>query len=491
VTISRRILWLAACVGVAGIPAVAWAQDIGDGGVDDGDIEHDPRCPDPTVGCHVAPADWHYRVALFDDVDFDTGFVPAGSPLQLRFGIAIGGSTEVDLGGDVVTAWPPALNVAVPGRPGSGRLAINYGFEIVAQLRYDLDIAGIRYTNTVDIPIPFIPEDLRLAGEVAFDPFVLPGADPRPVRIDDSTEPIRVVSLDVVDFIVDVPGVGGGFLVSAEAALETGYQTDRIQVGDALPIVGEGERTRVDPPVETDPDGEGGYGASAELLVHPEGTLTYDGRIVIVPELYVEALGLRWDFPLTEIEIPVVDLAREAIFDDVLVDVPLPDVDVQPARLDLGWAWVGAAAAMPLVFVNNGDAPLVVEAATVSGPFAPDQATLTIEPHRTARVSMRFRPEAPGEVAVMFSFATNDPDEPSLVVLLEGEGRARPEPDAGPEPDADVEPDGGVEPDAEAIIDDDARGRGCGCAAPGRLGQPAGAFVAALLLVGVVLRRLR
>lgn len=490
----RSALSLLVVLVVALCGAEGLAQDLGDAGVDGGEGDSGPvwpeECPDEILGCYLADVDWLHRDALFDDVDWDTGWVPAGSPIQLRFGLALGGETEVELGGSVVTSWPPALNIAVPGRPGAGRLSMNYGFELIARLRFDVEVAGVRYDWEGDIPIPFIPEDLRLAGDAFFDPFLLPGGDERPVWVSDSTDVVRVFRIDALDAIIPIPGVGGGFLVALQGNLDAGYQTEVIDVADALPIVGEGEHTRLDPlPVE-DPDAPGGYGPSAQLLLHPEGTLFYEGQVMIIPEFYLEVVGTRFDYPLAEIPVDLVDLDNEVIFDDAEVEVPLPDVDVQPARLDLGWGYIDSVSAQPLVFVNNGDAPLVVAAESLDSPFSMDPPMLVIEPHRTERVSARFRPVEEGDVSVMFEFSTNDPDEPSLLVLLEGEGRARAVPDAGPVDagpvDADLEPDAELEAGPEPVV-----GRGCECSAGGA-GQsspavPLGA-AAAILLALLVLR---
>ena len=81
-------------------------------------------------------------------------------------------------------------------------------------------------------------------------------------------------------------------------------------------------------------------------------------------------------------------------------------------------------------------------------------------------------------------FFTNDPDEPSIVVLLEGVGVERPEPDAGPE---DAGPD--AEPDGDAEGDDDRGSGGCGCrAAPAQAGPETLGLVLLLGLFFVMLR---
>jgi len=235
-TSRRARLFLSVTVLLASSQAAAQDAGMPDGGMLDGGAPS-PRadCPPDHVGCHRADVDFHHRDALFDDVMLDSGWVPAGSPLQVRFAVFLGGSTEVDLGGTAVTSWPPALDVAVPGRPGTGRLAMNYGLEIIARVRFDVTVAGARYTWEGDIPIPGgIPRDLRLADELIFDPFVLPPSEPRPVLIWDDTDVVTVLNVDITDSLIPIPGIGGGFLVDAVGSLEGAYQTDRIEVSDAV-----------------------------------------------------------------------------------------------------------------------------------------------------------------------------------------------------------------------------------------------------------------
>src|SRR5690606_17278454 len=130
-------------------------------------------------------------------------------------------STEVDMAGTATTWWPSSLSVAVPGRPGSGRFAIDYGLEILARARVDVAVGGIRYREEFDIPMPVgIPRDLPVAAETRFDPCVLPGAGPRPITAWDDTDRVRVVEIDVTDSLIPIPGVGGGFAFDAVASLE-------------------------------------------------------------------------------------------------------------------------------------------------------------------------------------------------------------------------------------------------------------------------------
>lgn len=433
------------------------------------------ECPPDHVGCHRADVDFAHRDALFDDVMLDSGWVPGGSPLQVRFAVLLGGSTEVDLGGTAVTSWPGALDVAVPGRPETGRLAMNYGLEIVARIRFDVMVAGTRYTWEGDIPIPGgIPRDLRLADEQVFDPFVLPPSEPRPVTITDDTDVVTVLDVDLTDAIIPIPGIGGGFLVDAVGSLEGAYRTDRIEVSDAIePIETEGASTLVRP----DP-GADGFGAAKDLTILPHGTIGYEGVITLFPTLYIEIAGRRFDLTLAEVPLNVVDRESETGFDAADVHVPLPDVRVEPSTLSLGEAPVGGAVERLVTVTNDGEAELTVSARAPMAPFSTGVPGLTIPPRTSARLAVRFEPSSVGDADTVLLLETNDPDEPLVSVRLAGVGVGD---------DAAVALDGGVGDGGVTPIDG-----GCGCrAADPRSNAPLGLGWALAAGVALVIRRRR
>lgn len=390
-------------------PTASSAQDLptGDG------------CPPDTVGCHYDDVDFHHRDALFDDVMFDTGWVPAGAPVQVRFGVFLGGSTEVDLGGTVLTSWPVGLDVSVPGRPMTGHFAVNYGLEVIARIRFDVSVAGIRYTWEGDIPIPGgIPRDLRLADDLVFDPFVLPPRDPRPVLVWDDTDVVTVLDIDLTDAIIPIPGIGGGFLVDAVGELEGSYQTDSIELSDAIaPIVEEGASTVVRP----DP-GAIGFGAAKDMTVLPHGTIGYDGVITLIPRLYIEIVGRRFDLTLAEIPVNVVDRTTDTDFNTADVHVPLPDVRVDPTNLVFGDVRAGDSGEQLLTIANDGEAELAVSLRPPSAPFSVASPSAVIPPFSSVRIAVRFDPIDGGSRNGVLLIDTTDPDTPLVTVRLNGQG---------------------------------------------------------------------
>ncbi len=454
--------WIVVAIALA-LPAVAAAQDAGV----DGGIPWTPECPLDGVGCDSSDVDFHHRDALFDTFMLDSGWVPAGSPLQVRFGVHLGGSTELDLGGTAVTSWPPALDVAVPGRPGTGRLAIDYGLEITARIRIDVEVGGVRYTWEGDIPLPGgIPRDLRVAAESTFDPFVLPPSEPRPVTAWDDTDMVTVLNVDLTDALIPIPGIGGGFLVDAVGSLEGDYQTDRIEISDAvtdITLENEAVIVRADP-------GATELGGSKDFTVLPHGTIRYDGDITLYPRLYIEIAGRRFDLTLAEVPLNVVDLTSETAFEPASVHVPLPDVRIEPTALDLGEVPIGGAGERLVTIHNDGEAALWVRFEEPAAPFSVLTTSLTVPPSSSARLLVRFAPTSPGDASAVLSLATNDPDEPRVVLRLTGVGTG--------EADASL-PDAGVVDGGGGLT----MAGGCGCrAAPASDPSPL-----ALLAVGLLL----
>lgn len=438
--------------------------------------EGDPitACPELRAGCHESEVAFHYREGFFDSFSYDTGWVPSGSPLQVRFAIAGGGETEIDLAGRSLVWWPAPLSVAVPGTAGTGRLSIDYGLEIVAKVRFDITIAGTRYTWEGDIPIPgSIPRDLRLAAMTGFDSMLLPPMLPRPVVIADTTSPIHF-EVDITDSIIPIPGIGGGLAVDITPRLEAAYQTTRIEIGDAmLPITSEGGST-----VTVADEGATGFGAAKDVVITPVGELDYDGTVGLGFSLFLSFPGGSRSLPLGSVDVPLVNLDREVEFEPQTVHVPLPDLRIEPRAVEFGEVEVGASATRVLEIRNEGELELHVTPRAAREPFALVTSGPVVVPPRSSRsLELTFSPTEPGPEAAMLFLDSDDPDESIVVVRLSGTG---------------LEPamlDGGVG-DAGGRTGPSTSG-GCACRATGAgTGSPAGGLAAlALVSIAVVIRR--
>ena len=310
-------------------------------------------CPSGAVGCETQDVDYSYRAALFDTIDLDTGWVPSGSPLQLRFAFYMGGFTEIDMGGTLVTSWPFPLSSQLVGRPGTGRLTMDYGIEIIARMKIDLNIAGVRYRWEGDIPgTGSLTGDFRMTDTAMFDPFVLPGMLPRPINVSDTTDRATVFTYDALGSFVSIPGIGGGVRIDLQGELSTSYRSDRIVVAGADSILEELGTTRLLPEV-----GASDYGGSKDVLLHPEGTLAYEGALHVFPTFYVRLLGRSFDYDIADLAIPLVDTGSNVIFEDDSVHVPLPAISMLPTTWDLGEIAIGTTDEEYLDLQNDGDEP--------------------------------------------------------------------------------------------------------------------------------------
>jgi MYXO-CTERM domain-containing protein len=429
-------------------------------------------CPGSAVGCDTQDVDFSYRASLFDTVDLDSGWVPASSPVQLRFAFRMAGFTQVDMGGTLVTSWPFPLSGQLAGRPATGSLTIDYGVELVARMKIDLVVAGIHYRWEGDIPgLGSITGDYRMASTVPFDPFVLPGTASRPIPIADATDRVTVISYDALGGLIgSIPGISGGVAIDLQAALDASYQSERIVVAGADPILEELGTTRILPD-----EGASDFGGAKDVVLHPEGTLDYNGTLHVFPNIYISLLGRSWNFDIADVAIPLVDTSANAVFPDETVHVPLPAIAMLPTNWDLGEVTIGSTSEQYLDIANDGEAPLVVRARLIAPPFDVSTTPVVVPPHAVTRLAVYFSPETEATAAGTLFLETNDPDDALVLVMLRGHGLAVPEVDAGVG-------DAGVMPRGHADSG------GCGCRVAAAPGGNAGLTAFALLALGALAR---
>ncbi len=112
------------------------------------------------------------------------------------------------------------------------------------------------------------------------------------------------------------------------------------------------------------------------------------------------------------------------------VMVAVPDIDVTPAALTFGDVVINTTRNLNLTIGNVGFANLVVASAVVAGAgfTAPAFTNVTITPENTATLTVTFAPILEQGYAGTVTIISNDPDEPTVIVNLNGTGV----PPAGP-----------------------------------------------------------
>ncbi len=426
------------------------------------------RADDIEPGDDGVDIDFWYEDAAFDTVDVDTGWVPSGSDVQVRFGIKILGLTQVGLGGSVYSTWPESITTDIPGRTETGWLSIGYGIELLAKIRIDTEVLGIPYYWEGDLPLGDIPTDLLMAADLVFDPWVLPGDDPRPVTVLDTTDRIPVYTYDITGGLIDIPGVSGKLTVDLQGQLEAEYRTHRIELTVADPIAQSGATTLIEAADET------GYGRALDYQVFPVGELDYTGTINLYPHIKVEILGIDIiDADLFVLPLELVQLDEEIVFDPDDVHVPLPDVTVTPDQVTV------TTAGTAIRVGNEGEKILGVQITEFPEELSPLAPFFTLDPGQSVDVPLLLLDSAvPFERDAIVTLSTTDPDTPTVTISITLQHPGDPDADPNPDPDPDPDPDGSGDPDS-----------GCGCVVGGRRTRYGGQYgaVPLLVLLGIAL----
>ena len=371
--------------------------------------------------CKTAPISFYKKDSLPIEWSFDTGWVPANSPLQLHFLAGVYANTYVSLEGALETSWPEALLLRTPGKKEGGLLGYHYGVELEAKAKIHVTVAGVDYDWTGDVPkIPQI--DFQVEGEKIFDAW---GFDPG-ATLSSKTEPVTIIQVSVGDLVgASIPGIDGGIEVNMAMELEATYKTQRmvIETTDGKPVSG-GDITKQDGETSTK------YlnGPSVELDVHPEGTMDYNGVLHLIPAFWVELLGKSWDIPIADIPIPFPITQTNWVFDKQRVHVPLPDVVVSVNEIDFGDVQVGQKSLIPFGVWNAGEAGAKVTFVSSNPNLFPAwDVSADVDSGITFDSAVRFIPTKNGPFEATLFVASNDPSDAVQVITLKGNGFGGPE----------------------------------------------------------------
>ncbi|MFO0661443.1 MAG: choice-of-anchor D domain-containing protein [Polyangiaceae bacterium] len=412
---------------------------------------------------------------------FDTGFVPSGSPLQLQFILDIPAYTRVRMGGRLRSYWPDSItHTAVPARK-TGVVDFDYGIETHINMAIHVGVLGVDYDWEGEL-FPAQQINFHVKDTMGFDPWAFsPG-----VTANGFTPELQLIELSLLS-LIGIPSwlAGGGFKLSVQGELQVHYETEKVVISN------------VDQPQLSD-DGTTKEpwqnGAWTEHYVHPEGKVNYTGVIHFIPSLYIEVLGVSFDYDLADIPFGL-DLAETPwVFDDQLVHVPLPDVRApEPAAVDFGQVEVGQVKLLEVELPNIGEADGYLQAAVDNAAFEVLEASPTAKPGHSATIPVAFTPQEKGFIAGDLVVMTNDPDSPEIHITLNAQGIPfQTDPD-----DPDEEPDAGGKdagvtnsdlPGISGIIQDGS----CGCRTAGS-STPSGLALGGfgLGMIALRLRRLR
>jgi hypothetical protein len=113
-----------------------------------------------------AEVDFHGTSELLPNLDYATGLLPAGSPVQASFSLSASGHATLDAAAE---ASGSASQPTLTGLPGRGDLEISGAFALTGALK--VDISGL---PSYDGPIPGVDDiSIKIDGKKTFDPFAI------------------------------------------------------------------------------------------------------------------------------------------------------------------------------------------------------------------------------------------------------------------------------------------------------------------------------
>lgn len=418
--------------------------------------------------CEIAKIAFSHKDALPIEFDFDTGWVPANSPLQVHIWAGVFANTHVSLTGALETSWPNALVLKTPGDPGGGNVGFHYGVDVGAQGKIEVDVAGQKYSWTGDIP--YFPQfDFQVEADQPFDAWGFPPG----MSVSGKTQQQTLAEVSIADLVgASIPGIDGGFALDVAMELQATYATTQIvlESTDGKPVAGG--------PITSDKDVSSmdyKSGPSVEVDVHPEGRVSYDGVLHLIPEFYVDLLGQHWDIPIADIPISFPITKTDWVFDTQRVHVPLPDLVVSTKEIDFGDVEVGQKNLETYNLWNAGEAAAIVSIIS-SDPdaFEVFDFSADLGATETKDSAVRFAPKANGEFQATIYVGSNDPSDPVQEILVKGRGYGGPE----------------AAPSAASVTEQ----AGCACTAAGgedgdQGGGEAGAVLFALGAAAITRRR--
>jgi MYXO-CTERM domain-containing protein len=352
--------------------------------------------------CAGADADLAFAGNDFVELSGDTGWFPSGFVAQLRLTARVAGHTNVTTGYRATACWEDKMQAGLAGNDGAGMLDVAYGAELALYGRIHTTVLGYDINWEGQIPIPWIPEDLLIAGAGTFTPRLDTGG----VYVSDNTDPVTVLSTDVISQVISLGGISGGLYVSVQGDMTSTYRAKKVSfAGGTVDAVA--DLISIAQPT-------GGFHSTLSLPVSIDGSVKYQPRLTFAAGLDVKIFGIRVvDWQLASVPMTLPPMERAIKLTGAPATVLLPELDGigDGARMDFE-----SASTQFLHIKNTGEGKL--QLAPVDVPPGVQIAAVTLEGKDEADLRVSVDDTALASGSKTLKFATNDPDRPEVSIEL-------------------------------------------------------------------------
>ncbi len=394
---------------------------------------------------------------LWNNSEFDTGYVPSGSPLQVRFRIESSGGAYVGMDGTGYLTWPDAFVLDLEPTPGSGWILVDAALEAVTSIKFD--VFGYTWEQEID------RRGLQVEGDNVFDPFLLQGAEPDIVEVDYAGSETELVNFDVSVFT----GVSVNFTADIGPEASTTFEGVNWWTED-------GALAQAGATADLEPSGDAWQHVEASFVARWTSALD----LVLTPVFSVSTpLG---DAELVRVDIPIPlgsdDFEQE--MPATVLEFPLPVIAPPVTEFDFGEVEIGDLVNWEMEIGNDGAMDLEGAIGMTGSPyFSSFPDAFLAGPGVGDGVVVTFAPEAEGEFSATLILESNDPLNPIQEIVVRGIAI---DPDAGI---GDGNGDGDGRKAKAQVIETEV---GCGC---GTTGAPAWPGLMAILAGGLAFVRRR
>jgi hypothetical protein len=295
------------------------------------------------------------------------------------------------------------MQAGLAGRPGTGLLDVAYGAELALYGRIHTTVLGQEFNWEGQIPIPWIPEDLLIGATAAFDPTVEPTGV---ARVTDSTDPVTVISTNLLSSIISLGGISGGLYVTVTGSMATSYRTRSAAFAGAT-VDAATDRVSIARPSD-------GFSSSLQLPVALDGVVRYEPALTFAAGFDLRLLGIRvvdWQLVSIPMTLPPIERAVKLTGDPFRIGLPQLDGIGEGARMDFA-----TGNTQSLRIKNDGAARL--ELAAVEAPPGVSLQSIVLAPGGETSLSVTIDDGALASGTAQLVLETNDPDRARLLVDL-------------------------------------------------------------------------
>lgn len=358
--------------------------------------------PASAAPCSASDVDLAWAGTDLAEVSGDTGWFPSGFAAQLRLTGRVAGETAVSSGARAQACWGPAMTATVDARRDTGYLDVAYGAEVHLYAKIDTSILGKAIYWEGELPIPYIPRDLMIAGQTPFDLSLDGQVD---AQVSDSTAPVTILSSNVIGDLIGIFGISGGLRVTVTPSMVTTYHSTAAHLGEAT--VGS-DGVTIGRPAD-------GFGPALELPVAIDGVVTYRPTITVGARFDVKILGYRvvdWELFGIPVNLPSLDRPMTLTADTPAhLGLPVLDGIGEGARMDFA-----SGPTQTIEIANRGELELAVTPATL--PAGITAAPLAVPPGGRATLEVTAADGAFAAGSSTLRLATSDPDHAEIAIQL-------------------------------------------------------------------------